>query len=207
MLQLNNVRLAPDQKVIRARDYQAYLDAEALLAAARAEADRIVAAAREEFTAQQQLGYQQGLIEGRMEMAERMIDSVSRSVDYFSTMEGQIVEIVMKALRKILGEMDLRDRTVSTVRNALSLARHQSKVHVRVHPTEVQVVQERIQEITRPYPGVQFLDVVADARLDPGGCILESDVGVVDASIEVQLKAIEKSLVKSVGEHGGGGAS
>ena len=39
---------------------------------------------------------------------------------------------------------------------------------------------------------------IADSRLSDGGCILETDVGVVDASIDVQLQAIENSLSKSL---------
>jgi len=39
-----------------------------------------------------------------------------------------------------------------------------------------------------------FLDVVPDARLERGACLLESELGVVDASLETQLKALENAL-------------
>ena len=39
-----------------------------------------------------------------------------------------------------------------------------------------------------------FLDVVPDARLERGSCLLESELGVVDASLETQLKALENAL-------------
>ena len=42
--------------------------------------------------------------------------------------------------------------------------------------------------------------MVADRRLSAGGCILETEIGVVDASIEVQLKALERSLAKRLGQ-------
>ena len=44
-------------------------------------------------------------------------------------------------------------------------------------------------------PGsASFLDVVPDARLERGACLLESELGVVDASLETQLKALEGAL-------------
>ena len=39
-----------------------------------------------------------------------------------------------------------------------------------------------------------FLDVVPDASLERGACLLESELGVVDASLETQLKALENAL-------------
>jgi type III secretion protein L len=49
------------------------------------------------------------------------------------------------------------------------------------------------------FPGVGMLDIVADPRLKDSAAILESDMGVVEASIELQLQAIEKSFSKMLG--------
>ncbi len=198
MLQLNDLTITPESKIVPAEEYQAYVDAQGIIAAARQQAEQIIADAQQEFAAQKKQGYEDGLTEGRMEMAEKMVDSVASSVDYFSELEGQIVDLVVKALKKIIGEMGDRERIVSIVKHALAVARNQSKVTVRACPADVEAIQEQLDEIMRPYPAVSFIDVVSDSRLSPGGCILETDVGVVDASIDVQLQAIEKSLAKSL---------
>jgi len=191
--------LYPGQKIVRAEEYQAVLSAEEIVADARRQAESIIARANEEAEQLKEEGFQQGLAEGRLDMAERMVDTVSRSVDYFASMEARIVGIVTKALRKILGEIDHRERIVSVVRNALALARNQTKVTVRVSPGEMQTVQDKIEDVMRPYPAVQFIDVVADGRLTAGGCILETRIGVIDATVDVQIQAIEKSLAKTLG--------
>ncbi len=206
MLQLKDLaalNIEPGRKVIRAEELESVLDAHALLETARAEAKRIVDAAQAEFDRRSAAGYEDGMTAGRMEIAERMIDSVAKTVNYVSSLERSVVDIVMKALRKILGDMPDRERVVQVVRNALSVARNQRNVTVRVHPQEAELVQARLAEITQPYPGVRFLEVASDARLAPGACVLESEVGVVDASLEVQLKAIENSLSRTLVQHGG----
>jgi type III secretion protein L len=48
------------------------------------------------------------------------------------------------------------------------------------------------------FPKIQFLDVQADSRLSANGCVLETEIGVVDATLETQLKAIEKALIRSM---------
>jgi type III secretion protein L len=47
------------------------------------------------------------------------------------------------------------------------------------------------------YAGISFVDVAGDARLRAGGCILESELGIVDASIDVQLDALRRALAKA----------
>ncbi len=198
MLQLNNLDLIPDQKIVRAEEYQAYVDAQGIIATAQQQAAKIIVDAKEEYENQKKLGFEDGLMEGRMEMAEKMVDSVIKSVDFFSSLEEQVVDLVVKSLKKIVGEINADDRIISIVRNALAVARTQSKVIVRVCPTEVETVQERLAEIMKPYPAITFIDVVSDSRLATGGCILETDIGVVDASIDVQVLSIERSLSKSL---------
>lgn len=197
--ELSALKIEPARKIIRAEEYQACLAAQDIIEQARSEARRILADAETKSLERQQEGYEEGLLAGRMEMAEKMVDSVGRAVEYVSGLEQTVVDIVLKALRKILGEMDDKERVVQVIRSALAVARNQRNILVRVCPAEADPIRSRVQEITRPYPGIQFLEVVGDARLSPGACLLESEVGVIDASIDVQLKAIENSLSRSIG--------
>ena len=202
MLQLNeseSFQLEPGAKRVPAEEFQAYLDAQEIVKAGKREAERIIAEAQKTAEQLKQEGYEEGLEEGRLEMAEKMVDSIGRTVDYFSALEGKVVDIVMKALKRILGEMDEDQRVVGVVRSALGLARDQAKVTLRVAPTEAEIAQQKLDEITRPYPGIHFLEVAPDTRLGATDCILETELGVVDASLDVQLKAIENSLASSLG--------
>ena len=91
---------------------------------------------------------------------------------------------------------------VSVVRNALSVVRKQQQVTVRVHPNQVKSVQENLNRIMAPYPNIKFMDVVPDLRLATGDCILESEIGMVEASVESQLEIIRKALTKSFKRRG-----
>ncbi|MEZ9134252.1 FliH/SctL family protein, partial [Vibrio breoganii] len=45
------------------------------------------------------------------------------------------------------------------------------------------------------------VEVIADARLKNGGCILETEVGIIDASIDGQLQALKQAITKQFSEH------
>ena len=192
-------QVAPGQRILRAADVAAWGEAEALLASARAQADAIVARAESELEAERQRGYAEGLAEAQMEQAEKMIDTVSRTIDYFGRVEGDMVGLVMSAVRKIIDDFDDTERVLIVVKNALSVVRNQKQMTLRLHPQQVDVVRARVNDLLAAYPGVGYLDIVGDGRLAMESCILESEIGLVEASIESQIKAIEAAFHKVLG--------
>lgn len=198
MLQINELNLVADGPIIPAEEFQAVLDAEGIIKQAEARAAAILEAAEQKYAERKRDGYEDGLREGRLEMAEKMMDTVASSVDYLSSLEAKVVQIVGKCLKKVLGKIPQEDRVTSVVRNALAVTRNESKVTIRVCPADVETIQSRLSEIMKPYRGLNFVDVVPDSRLTTDGCVLETDIGVVDASLDTQLEAIEKSLARSM---------
>ena len=68
--------------------------------------------------------------------------------------------------------------------------RGEQKVTVRVSPADEPAVSKALAAMTSG----SYLNVVADPRLKRDSCILESDLGVIDASLETQLKALERAF-------------
>lgn len=198
MLRLTEPTIIPEDGIIKADEYAALLDADGIIKDAETRAAEIIRKAEEQYELRRKEGYETGLVEGQMEIAEKMMDTVAASVDYLSDVEATVVDVVTKSVRRVLGEMDSSERITSVVQNALAVARTQSKVTVRVSPNDLESVQSQLDAITRPYPTITLIDVVADSRLEPGGCILETAIGIVDAGVETQLQAIERSLARAV---------
>jgi type III secretion protein L len=197
-LKPNRLRFHPGRKIIKAQEYLAYVEANRIIESAQEEGDRIIAEAREVFEAERKRGFEKGQEEGKGIITERMIETVRKTVDYFASVEETLCDLVTSAIKKIIGEMDHRDLILKVIRNALSLVRNQKQVVLRVCPSDAAMVQNSINDIIADYPGIAFIDVVADARLKENGCILETDMGIIDASLDVQLEAIRRSLSRSI---------
>lgn len=193
-------RLAPDVTLLRAADMHALVTSEALITAATTQAQAIEAGAADAYEAERQRGYQDGLLEAKMEQAERMIENVGRTVDYFASVEGEMVALVMASVRKIIDGFDDEERVLIVVRNALAVVRNQKQMTLRLHPGMVDMVRSHANELLAAYPGVGYLDIVADARLQEQACILESEIGMVEASVDGQLAALEKAFQKMLGD-------
>ena len=41
------------------------------------------------------------------------------------------------------------------------------------------------------------LSILEDSQVEPGGCVVETNLGYVDARIETKLELLEKALIKA----------
>jgi type III secretion protein L len=190
---------APHARIMRAHELAAFRQAEQIVADAQAQADAIVAGAQAAFEAERERGYQEGLERARLQQAEQMIENVALTVDYFGKIEDRMVSLVMQAVHKIMSDFDDRDRVIATVRNVLSVVRNQKQMTLRLHDSEVELVRARLDDLLAAYPATGYVDVVGDNRLKPGSCILESDIGLVEASMEGQLAALQNAFQRVLG--------
>ena len=178
-------------RVLKASEAAVLLEANAVLDAARERVADMERKAGEAYERRREEGYR----EGRLEHAEKVMETVLSSVEYIEGIEATLVNVVAVAVRKVIGEIDENERIVRIVRNALVTVRNQQHVTIRVAPADEKAVREGLASMLASVPGgASFLDVVPDARLERGACLLESELGVVDASLETQLKALENAL-------------
>lgn len=192
-------RIDPAARVLRAAEHMAWAEAGQLLAQARARADDIVAGAQAAFEAERQRGYDEGRESALLDQAEKMIETVGRTVEYFAGVENEMVELVMSAVRKVVDGFDDREKVMVVVRNALAVVRNQKQMTLRLNPAEVDTVREQINDLLAAYPGVGYLDILADGRLARGACILESEIGMVEASLEGQIQALRQAFQRTLG--------
>ena len=178
-------------RVLKASEAAVLLEANAVLDAARERVADMERKAGEAYERRREEGYRDGVEEGRLEHAEKVMETVLSSVEYIEGIEATLVNVVAVAVRKVIGEIDENERIVRIVRNALVTVRNQQ----HVTPADEKAVREGLASMLASVPGgASFLDVVPDARLERGACLLESELGVVDASLETQLKALENAL-------------
>lgn len=183
-------RVTADEAAVVAR-------AEEVIAAAEAEAAQICEEAKGAFAAEKERGYKAGLAAGKAEILMQKLNLVDESVRYMESIELKVSDIVMKALRKCVAEIGDTELVVQIVHKAMqAVVRNQRQITVRVNPAMVPVVKGRVAELLAEFPSLSFIEVAEDAHLDGAACIVETEAGLVEASVEGQLAALEKSIRK-----------
>ena len=190
-----NFTLTSDRRLVKATEVATVKSAAEIVAVAEAEAARIREEAKIAFEEEKKRGFEKGLQDGKLEIAMQKLEQVDQAVAFMESVEGKMADIVMKALKSCVVEIGDREMVVNIVRKTMSaVIRTQRHVTLKVAPEMVSVVKERVSALRLDYPTVETFDVVEDPRLKGPACILETEAGVADASVETQLAAIERSL-------------
>lgn len=199
----------PEAIVLRASDFvaistakQIVLDgqkeAERIIAEAKAKAEAMIEQAKRDHEAEKKKGFEAGFDEGKQEMANQMMALVRKNVDAFGGFEENIINLVMRIIKRILGEVGQENVIRHVVHNSLQLIRNQQQATIKVHPSQAATVRSAVDEFLKSNSGMQYLDVIVDPRLDCDSCVLETELGVMDSSLNVQLEAVRKALEKSL---------
>jgi flagellar biosynthesis/type III secretory pathway protein FliH len=103
-------------------------------------------------------------------------------------------DIVAEAFAKVAGDMlPVRDAAVGAVLEVLKRVKEGRQLLVRVNPSDLPMLQQEQERLGAALPGRKF-SLAADARIELGGCIVQSDLGTLDGRLEVQLRELYATL-------------
>ncbi|MGC8668605.1 MAG: FliH/SctL family protein [Chthonomonadales bacterium] len=187
---------------------EAQLEAQRILECARAEAEQIRAgAAAEGYSQGYAEGYALGREEGAQSWAGERAAYQKELEDYVAALEAgrkriwadaepQIVEFVMETAEKVVKEQAQVDRQIalSVIRHALRRVVDQGQVTIRVNVADIEAVRQSREELAALLDGADRLKIVEDRRVGPGGCIVETDAGTVDARVDTQFEELKNGL-------------
>ena len=79
-----------------------------------------------------------------------------------------------------------RDSIVQQCKNAMAEITHASKARIRCNPADTEAAKRHLDEIRSAAASVREVEIVSDATI-LGGCAIETDGGLVDATFENKL--------------------
>ncbi|MBP5285917.1 MAG: HrpE/YscL family type III secretion apparatus protein [Kiritimatiellae bacterium] len=199
LIEKPNFKLASDRRLVKVSEIATVGTAVEIVAAAETETARIREEAKAAYESEKRRGYDEGIQAGKLETAMRKLEQIDQSVAFMESVERKMADVVMKALRSCVEEIGDEEMVVNIVRKTMkAVIRTQRQVTLKVAPEAVGAIKERIEKLRADYPTVDSFDVVEDPRLKGPACILETEAGVADASVETQLAAIERSLKRHI---------
>lgn len=200
MLRINpeKFKIAPKGRIVKAQEYSELLEAKGILKAAHEESAKIIEAAQAQAKTEREKGHAEGLKEGQAELSEKMVETVSKSSEYIADFEKKLIHVIMDSLRSILGEMEPEERILKVANKALNVMRNQKQVVLEVCPDEADVLKGALHQLLEKHPTLDFIEVKAEPRMQPGDCTLRTPIGSVEAGIHTQLQAIENALNRSL---------
>ena len=75
-----------------------------------------------------------------------------------------------------------------------TISKNEPKVNIRVNPQAANFIKDSLPETTYQYGIDSKINIISDPSVENGGCVFQTNNGIVDASIDTQLEIIKKVL-------------
>jgi len=199
-------------------------EANAIRSAAKEEAEQIVADLRrqaEEMNAEtrktledekkealeqgREAGREEGYSEGKAEV-DRLVERTrvvleraqDKRAEILSDTEREIVDLVLLISRKIVKVIseNQREVVISNVEQALRKVKDRGNIIIRVNLADLKLATDNTANFIKALEGAKSIQVAEDSSVDPGGCVIETDFGEIDARISSQLAELEAKILQ-----------
>ena len=189
-------------KVVKGESYAAALEAAHIVEVAHAQARQIQEDAeqvrQQAMEAARSEGYEHGLREWNAAVAE-----VNAARDqYISDNTPELIRLAVRIAQKIIGE-ELRtnpEAIVCIARECLLGLGRERLLKIRVPTEDVDLVRKRIVLLREVAGPNRSIEIAGDAAISAGGCVVESEYGVIDARLQTQLRCMEEILLRTAGK-------
>ena len=186
-----------NKKVLDAKGKaQAIIDAAARDAERiRQEAQGLLAKISDEMEKAKKDGYNAGREEGLATVTEQLTRLAAVREKFYSNAEGEIIKLVMQIAEKIIGKIVRENESAvkSIVHQAIEASLGE-RITVRLNPDDHKIITSDEFEFRDVLDRTKRIVFKEDDMIKRGGCVVETEVGTIDARLETQLKAIKKAL-------------
>jgi type III secretion protein L len=216
----NEFRIAAGQRIIKGPDYSTRVKAHELIDSARQAADRILTEADHQYQATMEKcrqmqaemdntyhdtmeqGYKAGFARAQRDYAAEINDALIDRAEIIDQLEYSLVDMLVDSLKTIIGDIGA-DRSLRGIAiNALRKAGRAQFARLRVNPDRVESVQNVVQSVKKEFEGLEWIEVVADTNLQPEDCLLQTQAGILDFSLDTQLRVLKERLYARVRKAG-----
>jgi type III secretion protein L len=198
LLSIDRASLAAGRDVvIKADEFTTLVEARETLRLARRAAEQMRATIDAEIEQARRRGYEAGLREARAELSTQIAETKAQLEHSFVSLEGRIVQTVLKAVQQILGHTNDRALLEPLIRRVLAQSNSTTPMRLRVSAEQFDAANDAVASLLKEFPQVEWIDVAKDPNATRGTCVLETEFGVIDGSIDTQLAALRRGLLNA----------
>lgn len=116
--------------------------------------------------------------------------------DKMEHMETELVDVLIRVFHKVFDVQfdDKKKILLHLIKNTLMDVEFSKQFHIRVSQENVKFIESHVGDIKEKIGSDIQVEVTGDATLADSVCIIETDSGVFDCSIDVELSGLEKDI-------------
>ncbi|OGI07432.1 MAG: hypothetical protein A2Y40_04070 [Candidatus Margulisbacteria bacterium GWF2_35_9] len=127
---------------------------------------------------------------------EKMEELNTYKAEIFEKAEPAILNVVEEIVKKVISnEISInQEMSLAVIRDALKKMNDIYKVKITVNPKHAGFIIDNKDRLIKEIGGINNLDIGQDNSIHEGGCKIETDYGLIDATFETKMISIMELL-------------
>ena len=191
-----DIKKTSGKKVLRAEEFSQLLEIQDLLKEAKDDIQRL----QEETTAEciqlkkeaEEAGLQQGLVKFNTQLI--YLDQKVKEMQH--EMQKMILPLALKAAKKIVGEQLVLNpqSIIEIVMQALKPVRQNHEIKIFVSKEDKEALESAKEKLKVLFDQLRILTIDERDDLTKGSCIIETEAGIINATLDNQWRALEAAF-------------
>lgn len=192
----DRVHKAPKGKVIPAKELSKLISASELLTQVKKEAEKYRLEVAKECEVLKEQTQKEGFNAGFEKWTEKLAELEAEIASVHKAMEKTVIPVALKAARKILGrELELSETAiVDIVATKLKAVASHKRITISVNKEDFDRLENGKERLKKLFENLETLSIRPRADIERGGCVIETEGGIINAQIENQWEIIERAF-------------
>lgn len=190
------IHYSPDSKIIKKKDFAQALSGEEIIQKIKEDAEKYRQNVVKEIEEEKKKAIEEGYKEGFQNWLEHIAKLEEEIVQVRRDYEKLMVPVLLRAVKKIVGhELENRqDTIVDIISTSLKAVATHKKITLYVSPKEKAVVEANKNKLKNLFEQLEVFQIRERNDIQPGGVIIETEGGIINAQLENQWSALEKAF-------------
>ncbi len=192
----DKIHVAPKTKIIEAEAFSEMLSVEEMLEKVKADVKQYIDETAKESEKMKEAAQKEGFEEGFKEWANHIAKLEEEIISVRKELEKLIIPIALKAAKKIVGrEIELSpDVIVDIVSHHLKAVAHHKKIKIYVNKADLERLEKEKANLKQLFETLESLSLIERNDVQPGGCVIETEGGIVNAQLDNQWSILERAF-------------
>jgi len=189
-------KISANKKILPANAIGQLLEAEEVLAEVVQESERYKQEVSEECEKLKEKAQQEGFFEGYQKWVEHIASLEAEVSRVHQELEKMLIPVALKAAKKIVGrEIELSEETiVDIVSNCLKAVSQHKRVTIYVNKKDLEPIERSRNRLKEIFESLEVLSLRERSDIARGGCVIETEGGIINAQLENQWSALERAF-------------
>lgn len=196
LLKNDKVLISRKEKVIPAKEFAVLLDAEELKSHIEFEIKELKKKTEKKCKELEAKARDAGFQEGLLEFNKHVVALEEKKRQLYHETQRLIIPLALKAAKKIVSqELKLNPNViVEIVKQTLKPVLQNHRIRIFVNKEDRNVLESNKDSIKSILEQVETFSIEDRPDIEEGGCIIETESGIINATLDNQWKALEAAF-------------